>query len=89
MTFFSFDKDEDISTHAACSFILTNLKGAFMNAHVNENCIGCGLCVSTCPEVFSMTDSGVAKAIGDFSTEQVNSVLEAANCCPVEAIEVD
>lgn len=36
-----------------------------------------------------MTDSGVAKAIGDFSTEQVNSVLEAANGCPVEAIEVD
>lgn len=60
-----------------------------MNAHVNENCIGCGLCVSTCPEVFSMTDSGVAKAIGDFSAEQENSVLEAANGCPVEAIEVD
>ena len=30
---------------------------------VNDGCIGCGLCEGTCPEVFSMTDEGVAKAI--------------------------
>lgn len=26
-----------------------------MKFHVNADCIGCGLCVSTCPEVFTMT----------------------------------
>ena len=34
-----------------------------MKYAVDENCIGCGLCNATCPEVFSMTDEGTAKAI--------------------------
>ena len=34
-----------------------------MKYFVNDGCIGCGLCEGTCPEVFSMTDEGVAKAI--------------------------
>ena len=33
-----------------------------MNAHVNGNCIGCGLCASICPGVFTLTDEGVAAA---------------------------
>ena len=33
-----------------------------MKFHVNADCIGCGLCVSTCPEVFTMTDGGTAAA---------------------------
>ena len=31
-----------------------------MNVHVNSNCISCGLCVSTCPNVFLITDGGTA-----------------------------
>ena len=27
-----------------------------MTVHVNEACVGCGLCVSMCSGVFSMTD---------------------------------
>ena len=34
-----------------------------MKYRVNENCIGCGLCNATCPEVYSMTEEGTAKAI--------------------------
>ena len=33
-----------------------------MKFFVNENCIGCGLCVSVCPDVFHMTPDGVSKA---------------------------
>ena len=33
-----------------------------MNAHVNENCIGCGLCTNLCSAVFLMTEEGVAAA---------------------------
>ena len=29
-----------------------------MNVHVNENCIGCGLCVNMCGSVFLMTEEG-------------------------------
>lgn len=60
-----------------------------MTAYVNENCIGCGLCAGICPEVFSMTESGTAKASGNVSAELEDSVREAADRCPVDAIEVN
>ena len=60
-----------------------------MNTGVNENCIVCGLCNSICPEVFTMTDEGVATASLDISEEQEQLVQEAADSCPVEAIEVE
>lgn len=55
---------------------------------VNDSCIGCGLCVSTCPEVFSMSDENVAVAIKDeVPDEYLGSAEEAKNGCPVSAIE--
>lgn len=60
-----------------------------MKAKVNENCIGCGLCNSICPQVFTMTDEGVATASSDISEEQDESVQEADDSCPVDAIEVE
>ena len=60
-----------------------------MNVHVNGNCIGCGLCVNMCGAVFLMTEEGVAAAKDTISPEQEGFVQEAAESCPVNAIEVD
>ena len=45
-----------------------------MNATVNENCIGCGLCAGTCPEVFHMGDDGLAHGSG-ISGHFLNDIL--------------
>ena len=59
-----------------------------MKYRVNEGCIGCGLCESTCPEVFSITDAGTATANdGDVPQEAEASAAEAKDNCPVGAIE--
>ena len=59
-----------------------------MKYYVNENCIGCGLCVSICPEVFSMTDAGVSKAMNaEVPVEYTGEAANAAHSCPVDAIE--
>ncbi len=62
-----------------------------MKAVVNKDlCIGCGLCPSICPEVFSMDDDGLAVAIDEELDESViDSAKEAEESCPVDAITVD
>ena len=62
--------------------------GDVVNVHVNENCIGCGLCVNMCGSVFLMTEEGVAAARDEIFPEQEGQVQEAAESCPVNAIEV-
>ena len=52
---------------------------------VNETCIGCGACVAMDPEHFDFNE-GVSVAI---SQEVTDSVREAADSCPVSAIEVE
>lgn len=60
-----------------------------MTAHVNESCVGCGLCTGICPGVFTMTDEGVAAARDEIFPEQEGQVREAAESCPAAAIEVN
>ena len=59
-----------------------------MTAHVNENCVGCGLCCNLCPQVFTMLDEGVAGARDEILPDQETQVREAAESCPVGAIEL-
>ena len=47
-----------------------------------KKCIGCGACVSSCPEVFEMSD-GKAKVK---SQKDIPCVKEAIESCPVDAI---
>ena len=59
-----------------------------MKATVNENCIGCGLCAGTCPEVFTMGDDGLAHG-GDVPGGSLDSAQEARDGCPVSAISIE
>lgn len=53
-----------------------------------DTCIGCGLCVSTCPEVFKMEDDK-AVVIGALVPKEVEETCKkAVDECPVTAITV-
>lgn len=55
---------------------------------VSAQCVGCGLCADTCPEVFSMTDDGTAQSIAaEVPAQAEASALDAMQSCPVSAIE--
>ncbi|NLU40937.1 MAG: ferredoxin [Firmicutes bacterium] len=61
-----------------------------MKAFVDKDlCISCGLCVQTCPDVFSWDDDDKAEAIDDEVPEELEAdVQEAADGCPTDAISV-
>lgn len=60
-----------------------------MKAFVDPDiCIGCSLCVQTCPEVFKM-EQDKAVAYADPVPEQIkDSCRSAAQECPVDAIKI-
>ena len=59
-----------------------------MKYHVNDACVGCGLCTETCPEVFSMGEAGFAVAIREEApADALERAAAAADDCPVGAIE--
>lgn len=54
-----------------------------------ETCIGCELCVSICPNVFSMNDDGKSEAItSDINADDQDEAQDATNQCPVAAISI-
>lgn len=59
-----------------------------MKAFINDDCIGCGLCANSCPDVFHMTEEGLAKAIEeDIKAHLETDVLDTVDNCPVGAIK--
>ena len=61
-----------------------------MKATVDKDmCIGCGLCVDVCPQVFSMEQDGKAVAKDTLVPPDTEaSCRDAAQQCPVEAIKI-
>ncbi|TYP49763.1 ferredoxin [Thermosediminibacter litoriperuensis] len=60
-----------------------------MKLYVDQDlCISCGLCIDTCPAVFSWGDEGKAQAIeGEVPADAENEAREALENCPTEAIK--
>lgn len=59
-----------------------------MKVTVNEQaCIGCNLCVSLCPQVFSLQPDGKAVAVdSEVLVAVVSAAIDALQECPVGAI---
>lgn len=55
----------------------------------NESCIGCGLCVSLCPDVFKMNDSGKSEVKTNELSSLESEVKQCAESCPVNAIKIE
>ncbi|MGV7654270.1 ferredoxin [Mycobacterium kansasii] len=52
------------------------------------SCRGHGMCLTLCPEVFSLTDDGYAEAItGEVPAEFEAAAREAIECGPEQAIK--
>ena len=62
-----------------------------MRAKVDKDlCIACGICEGIVPEVFSLEREPVAEVLVDpIPAELEDKVREAAESCPVGAIEIE
>ncbi len=58
-----------------------------MKVTVTDECISCGLCVDMCPDVFEMDEKAVPK-VDTVPAESEACAREAADACPVDAIEI-
>lgn len=58
-----------------------------MTVKVNDACIGCGACESICDAVFSI--DGIAQVNESAVADNIDAVKEAADACPVGAIEIE
>ena len=58
-----------------------------MKVLVNDACIACGACESVCDAVFSVEDKAIVNEAAIAGNE--DCVKEAADCCPVNAIELE
>ena len=69
--------------------IETLIEEKTMKVRIEDSCTACGLCVDTCPEVFEMGDEIAEVIVGNVPPELEDTVQQAADECPVEAIIVE
>jgi len=60
-----------------------------MRVRIEDTCTACGLCVDTCPEVFRMGSEMAEVIVDEVTADLEETVLQAAEECPVEAIIVE
>lgn len=59
-----------------------------MKITIDENaCVGCGLCVNLCPEIFALKDNNIAQVKPEKSCDK--NLHKIASQCPVNAILVN
>lgn len=60
-----------------------------MKAFVDPDlCIGCTQCAGICPEVFTMEGTLAVAIPGELPPDTIPQTVEAAQTCPVSAIEI-
>ena len=60
-----------------------------MRACINrEECIGCQYCTDICSDIFRMNGKS-AECFGDVTESNIDAATEAAEGCPVGAIEIE
>lgn len=60
-----------------------------MTLKIIDGCIGCGLCESLCPEVFTLGGDGFAEVTHQPTQDNEDKALEAKDSCPVSVIVLD
>ena len=60
-----------------------------MKVRIEDTCTSCGLCVDICPYVFDMGPDMAEVKAGTVPAEFEETVQQAADECPVEAIIVE
>lgn len=61
-----------------------------MKARIDaELCVGCGLCVSTCSDVFEMKDDKAVVKAATVPGGSEDTCKQAKDECPVEAISIE
>lgn len=60
-----------------------------MTVKIVPGCIGCGLCVSTCPAVFKMGENETAEVANQPDAASEADAKSAAEQCPVGVITAE
>lgn len=55
---------------------------------VEDSCVACGACVDICPEVFEL-EGDIASIKAGAKLDDNDTIIEAAEACPVEAINYE